>query len=76
MIKALAGRKVYYIYAKSETKKMAGGIDDAVRQVAVLTHERIDRLDVMDAKLIGKNPEGLDQYEIGTMGDYFAVTRR
>lgn len=76
MVKAKAGRKIYYIYAKSETKRMRQGVDDAVKQTAEITHERADRLDVLDAKLMGTNADGLAQYEIGTKGDYFAITRR
>lgn len=76
MVKAKAGRKAYYIYAKNETKRLKDGIDDAVRQVAQITHERTDCFDVLDAKFIGTNADGLAQYEIGTKGDYFAITRR
>ena len=76
MVKANLGRKIYYIYAKSETKRMKQGVDDAVKQTAKIMHERADRLDVLDARLIGTNADGLALYEIGTKGDYFAITRR
>jgi hypothetical protein len=76
MVKAKAGNRAYYIYAKAETRRFKNGIDDAVKQTAQVTHERTDRLDVLDAKLIGNNADGLAQYEIGTVGDYYAITRR
>lgn len=75
MIKAQQGRKVFYIYAKSETRKMPNGISDAVKQVAEITHERIDKFDVLDASLRGKTADGLRQFDIGKYGKYFAITR-
>ena len=76
MVKAKAGKRVYYIYSKSETKKLAHGVGDAVKQTAEIMHERADRLTVWHAKFIGTNADGLAQYEIGTIGGYYAITRR
>lgn len=66
MIKATAGRKVYYIYPKKEISK-----NDALADVAIITHEKPSNLEVFDAKLIGA-----DEYVIGTKGNFYAITRR
>lgn len=75
-VKADAGRDVYYIFAKVDTRKMPNGISDAVKQVAEVTHERPDRFDVFDANYKGKNMDGLECYNIGENGNYFAIGRK
>ena len=75
-VKADAGRDVYYIFAKVDTRKMPNGISDAVKQVADVTHERPDRLDVFDANYKGKTEDGLRRYNIGEKGNYFAIGRK
>lgn len=75
-VKADAGRDVYYIFAKVETRKMPNGISDAVKQVADVTHERPDRFDVFDANYKGKTEDGLEHYNIGEKGNYFAIGRK
>ena len=70
MVKAYVGKKVYYIFNKKDTSGK-----DALKQVAVMTHEREDMFTLYDAKLLGKTADGSEQYEIGTYGKFFAVTR-
>ena len=66
MIKAVAGRKMYYIFPKKEVSP-----NEALAEVAIITHEKPSKFEVLDAKLIGD-----DEYEIGTKGRYIAITRR
>lgn len=66
MIKAVAGRKMYYIFSKKEISP-----NEALAEVAIALHEKPSKFEVLDAKLIGE-----DRYEIGTKGKHIAVTRR
>lgn len=66
MIKAVAGRKMYYIFPKKNASP-----NEALAEVSIMLHEKPSKFEVLDAKLIGD-----DKYEIGTKGKFIAVTRR
>lgn len=66
MVKALAGKKMYYIFEKKDVKP-----NEALAEVALALHESTKKFEIFDAKEIREGA-----FEIGTKGKHYAVTRR
>ena len=72
MVKAKGNNgKTYYIFQKKGTE-----LKGCILAVAHKLHERADKFECWDAKLIGKTENGCEQFEIGTKGGYYAVVRK
>lgn len=70
MIKAFAGRKCYYLFPKNDYSK-----DLSILETAHYTKKTPCIYMAESAKLIKTHDNGNTDYEIGSEGDFWAVSR-